>query len=94
LQKLAIAQLLLLDGEVIILDEAFANLDPISTKEINKEVRNLFTNKTLLFITHNLKDMEFFNKIVVMDHGWILQTGDHKSLINQTGKYKELIHST
>ncbi|MDO9085666.1 MAG: thiol reductant ABC exporter subunit CydC [Anaerolineaceae bacterium] len=92
LQKLAIAQLLLLDGEVIILDEPFANMDPISANEINKEIRILFDNKTLLFITHNLKNMEYFNKIVVMDQGRILQTGDHKSLFNQTGKYKDLFN--
>jgi ATP-binding cassette subfamily C protein CydC len=94
LQKLAIAQLLLLDGDVIILDEPYANLDPISAYEIDKIIKNIFIDKSLLIITHNLRNMEFFDNIIVMDQGRICQLGNHRSLQIQNGKYKALLDSS
>jgi ATP-binding cassette subfamily C protein CydC len=94
LQKLAIAQLLLLDGDVIILDEPYANLDPISAYEIDKIIKNIFIDKSLLIITHNLRNMEYFDNIIVMDQGRICQLGNHRSLQIQNGKYKALLDSS
>ena len=91
LQKLSIAQSLLVDGEIVMFDEPFANLDPIIASDLFDLIENLFCKKTILFITHNLKNMNFFDRIIVLDQGRIIESGDHDTLKKQNGIYRKLL---
>jgi ATP-binding cassette subfamily C protein CydC len=72
LQRLAFAQLLLLDGDLLIFDEPFSNLDPVVTKKLFITIDQLFRNKTIILITHDYSQLFGFNKVLVMDNGNII----------------------
>lgn len=79
LQKLAFAQMLLQNGELLIFDEPFSNLDPVVTKIFFGYVEEFFKNKTIIFISHDYSHLDRFDKIYVMDHGKIIKkTGNSK----------------
>jgi ATP-binding cassette subfamily C protein CydC len=79
LQKLAFAQMLLQNGELLIFDEPFSNLDPVVTKIFFGYVEEFFKNKTIIFISHDYSHLDRFDKIYVMDHGKIVKkTGNSK----------------
>ncbi len=91
IQRLAIAQSILMDADVQIFDEPFANLDPESAFKIDQLIREKFKNKTMISVTHRYLNMDFFDTIYVLEQGKIVQIGDHSELINKKGKYSELL---
>lgn len=91
-QRLAIAQSILYDADVQIFDEPYVNLDPISAFEISQLIQKKFNDKTVIFITHRFINMDYFDNILVFHQGQIVQKGKHKDLLDQTGKYTELIN--
>ncbi|PKO07408.1 MAG: thiol reductant ABC exporter subunit CydC [Chloroflexi bacterium HGW-Chloroflexi-3] len=92
IQRLAIAQSILLDAEVQVFDELYANLDPKSAYEISQLIQKKFSDKTVIFVTHRFINMDYFDNILVFHEGQIVQKGTHKDLLEQTGKYTELIN--
>jgi ATP-binding cassette subfamily C protein CydC len=91
IQRLAIAQSILVDAEVQIFDEPFANLDPESAFKIDQLIREKFKNRTMIFVTHRYINMDIFDTIYVLDQGNIVQNGHHSELMKQEGKYSELL---
>jgi len=91
-QRLAIAQSILYDADVQILDEPYVNLDPKSAFEISQLFQKKFNDKTMIFITHHFINMDYFDNILVFHQGQIVQQGKHKDLLEQNGKYTELIN--
>ncbi|MBD3671145.1 MAG: lipid A export permease/ATP-binding protein MsbA [Gammaproteobacteria bacterium] len=89
-QRLAIARALLKDAPILILDEATSALDNESERAIQAALAELMKGRTTLVIAHRLSTIEGADKIVVMDHGTIVETGTHKQLIEQGGYYAEL----
>ena len=81
LQRLAFAQLLLLDGELIIFDEPFSNLDPVISKKLFSYIDQLFANKTIIFITHDHSQLLGFDKVLVMEHGEIINSASNDELV-------------
>ena len=77
-QRLAIAQSILMDAPVQIFDEPFANLDPESAFKIDQLIREKFQDKTIIFVTHRYINMEIFNQIYVLEEGKVIQKGTHK----------------
>ncbi len=92
IQRLSIAQSILLNADVQIFDELYANLDPKSAFEISQLIQNKFSDKTMIFVTHRYINMDYFDKILVFHQGQIIQKGNHNDLLNQTGKYIELLN--
>jgi ATP-binding cassette subfamily C protein CydC len=92
IQRLAIAQSILFDADVQIFDELYANLDPKSAFEISQLIQEKFSEKTVIFVTHRFINMDYFDNILVFHQGQIVQKGKHKDLLEQTGKYTELIN--
>lgn len=88
-QRLAIARALLKDADILILDEATSNLDPISEYKLLKNLMQL-TNKTIFFITHHLSIAKTSDKVLVLDQGELVEQGTHIELLLQNGIYKEL----
>lgn len=90
-QRIAIARAILKDSPIIILDEATANVDPESEKELTEAIENLTREKTIIMIAHRLKTVQNADQIVVINKGRIVQKGKHDSLMKEDGIYKKFI---
>jgi ATP-binding cassette subfamily C protein CydC len=89
-QRIAIARAILQDAPIVILDEATANLDPLTEEEINRTMEQFTKGKTLITLTHRLKAMERFDTILLFVKGSIAEQGTHRELINQNGVYSRM----
>lgn len=91
-QRLAIARIILRNTKVILLDEITSNLDNYSKKKIEETVNELAKSKTIISIIHSLDIIKDYDNIFLLDNGEITEQGTHENLINQHGKYEELIN--
>jgi ABC-type multidrug transport system fused ATPase/permease subunit len=89
-QKLAIARAFYGDGDVIILDEPTAALDPMAEQEIYNQFDRLRKDKTTIFVSHRLSSATVASKILVLEYGRIIEEGNHASLMAKRGRYWEL----
>ncbi len=92
-QKIAIARALLTDTPIIIMDEATASLDNISQSMIQDFISTSFTEKTIISIIHRLDLAQFYDRIVVMDNGGIIENGSYDELMQYKGAFYQLYHS-
>ena len=92
IRRLSIAQLLLRNNEILILDEPFINLDPKSISDIFQLITEKFSQKTIIMVTHQLFFLDFFDKIYILDEGSIIQTGNKEELLSQDGKFQEFLN--
>jgi ATP-binding cassette subfamily C protein CydC len=90
-QKIEIARCLLRKSELILLDEPLSNIDPLFMNEINQDLHSFFEQKTVIWVTHQFINMEFFDKIFVFDHGSIIEEGSHFDLLSKKGAYFKLV---
>jgi ATP-binding cassette, subfamily B, bacterial MsbA len=89
-QRVAIARALLKDAPILILDEATSALDTESERMVHDALASLMRNRTTFVIAHRLSTIEQADVIVVLDHGRIVESGDHASLIQRNGYYANL----
>lgn len=89
-QRIAIARAILKDADVIILDEATSALDSDSEKNILAELCRLYSEKTMIVISHRLSAIRDMDEIVCMDGGKVVESGCHEELINRKGFYWRL----
>jgi ATP-binding cassette, subfamily B, bacterial MsbA len=89
-QRIAIARALLKDAPILILDEATSALDTESERHIQAALVELMRERTTLVIAHRLSTIESADKIMVMDHGRIVEIGSHKELLQLDGVYATL----
>ncbi|MDE7045532.1 MAG: ATP-binding cassette domain-containing protein, partial [Acetatifactor sp.] len=94
LQKIALARALYKDAPFVILDEPTAALDPIAEAAVYENINALTKDKTAVFISHRLSSCRFCDEIAVFDHGCLVQSGSHDSLVSdEAGKYSRLWHA-
>lgn len=89
-QLLAIARAFVADPQILILDEATSNVDTRTEKAIQDAMHLVMQNRTSIVIAHRLSTIRDADIIVVMDHGRIVESGNHDTLLSQKGKYYEL----
>lgn len=87
LRRLAIARALLHDAPLMLLDEPTEGLDATTENQILDLLAELMRDKTVLMVTHRLRGLARFNRIVVMDNGQVIEQGTHAELLSQQGRY-------
>jgi len=89
-QRLAIAQALLKDAPILILDEPTADLDALTERALIDALRTLMQGRSTLLITHRLVALEDFDEVLVLDHGRIVQRGSYDALLAQDGLFRRM----
>lgn len=89
-QRLALARALLHDSPVYIFDEATSNIDVESENDIMREIHALAKTKTVILISHRLANVAGADNIYVLDKGNIVESGNHKELLEANSSYAKL----
>lgn len=90
-QRISIARAVLKNAPILILDEATSALDNESEKLVQEALSNMMINRTSIVIGHRLTTVQKANRIVVMNHGKIEEIGNHDTLMQKGGLYKNLV---
>ena len=88
-QRIAIARAILRNAPILILDEATSALDSESEKLVQDALHNLMEHRTSFVIAHRLSTIKHANRILVMDDGKIVESGNHESLLANSGLYQK-----
>ncbi|MDC3952661.1 ABC transporter ATP-binding protein [Polyangium jinanense] len=90
-QRVAIARAVLKDPRILVLDEATSALDAESEHLVKEALDRLMKGRTTLIIAHRLSTVMGANRVVVIEDGKIVQSGDHATLMQQGGLYRKLV---
>jgi ATP-binding cassette subfamily B protein len=93
-QLISFARALVADPQILILDEATANIDSFTEQAIQKALRVLFAGRTCLVIAHRLATVRDADRIIVLNQGRIVEEGPHEALIRNEGLYAKLYASS
>lgn len=92
-QRIAIARAVLHDPRILILDEATASVDTETEQQIQMALRNLVQGRTTIAIAHRLSTLRHANRLIVVDHGKIVEQGSHDELMEQRGVFYKLVNA-
>ncbi|MFF0655575.1 ABC transporter ATP-binding protein [Micromonospora tulbaghiae] len=90
-QRLAIARTLLRDPRILVLDEATSALDTETERAVQRALDELSRGRTVVTIAHRLSTVRDADRIAVLDHGRIVESGTHDALLDRRGRYAALV---
>jgi ATP-binding cassette subfamily B protein len=91
-QKIALARAFMRDARILILDEPTSSLDAQAEYEVFARFRLLTQGKTAIFISHRFSTVRLADRIFVLEHGEIIESGSHQELVDLGGRYAELFN--
>ncbi|MDR3624791.1 MAG: ABC transporter ATP-binding protein [Chlamydiales bacterium] len=89
-QRIAIARAILKDAPILILDEATSSLDSITENYIQESLTKLMENRTTIVVAHRLSTLFNMDRILVFNHGKVVEEGNHQELIANNSHYAKL----
>ena len=92
-QLVALARLLVQDPAIVVLDEATASVDPLTEAQIQEGLDVVLAGRTSIVIAHRLSTIEHVDRIIVLDHGQIVEEGTHLELMHAGGRYCEVYNT-
>ena len=92
-QRILIARAVYKNPEFFILDEATNSLDTSNERIILENLNRFYQGKTVLVVAHRLSTVCNADKIIVLDHGRVIEEGCHEELLKKRGLYYELVHN-
>lgn len=92
-QLIVFARVLLQNPSILILDEATASVDPFTETQIQEAMERVMKGRTTIVIAHRLVTVRHVDRIIVLDHGRIVEEGNHEQLIKRNGYYARLYNT-
>jgi len=92
-QLVVFARVLLQNPSILILDEATASVDPFTETQIQEAMEKVMQGRTTIIIAHRLVTVRHVDRIIVLDHGTIVEEGNHENLMNKNGYYSRLYNT-
>jgi len=92
-QLIVFARVLLQDPSILILDEATASVDPFTELQIQEAMERVMQGRTTIIIAHRLTTVRNVDRIIVLDHGKIVEEGNHENLMQRNGYYARLYNT-
>jgi ATP-binding cassette subfamily B protein len=89
-QLLSFARALVADAKILVLDEATANIDSYTERQIQKALLTLLEGRTGMVIAHRLATIRGADRIIVLQNGEMIETGNHDELMEKNGLYAKL----
>jgi len=89
-QRISIARAIIKDPKILLFDDSLSAVDTETEEQILKHLQDLAQDKTTIIVSHRVSSVKNADQIIVLDNGKIVQSGNHESLINTEGYYKNL----
>ena len=89
-QRAAIARAILRNPRILILDDALSSVDTLTEEKILNGLADVMRNRTTILISHRVSTVQNADRIVVLSHGRVVETGTHRELLERGGYYAEL----
>ena len=90
-QRISIARAILKDAPIVLLDEATASLDVENETQVQEALSQLLVGKTVMVIAHRMRTVEQADKIVVLDHGRVVEQGSPQELMSADGEFARMV---
>lgn len=89
-QRVSLARAIIKNPKILILDDCLSAVDTTTENTILNNLRNVMEGKTTILVSHRVSNARLADKIIVLDEGRIVEFGDHKTLIQSQGAYRDL----